>query len=92
MNITFKELRQIKHSLPTGSIKRIAKELNLAEQTIRNYFGAQKYQDGQLTGIHVQPGPDGGIVSLRDTKILEMAKKIIAEANEQRQDVSLGAE
>ena len=79
MNITFKELRNIKHSLPTGSIKRIAKELDVSEQTVRNYFGAQKYDEGDLTGRHVQPGPEGGIVSLKDTAILELARNIITE-------------
>ena len=43
MNITFEELRRIKHALPTGSVKRIADELNIEEQTVRNYFGAKKY-------------------------------------------------
>lgn len=40
MNITFDELRRIKHSLPTGSINKIAKELNIEEQTVRNYLAA----------------------------------------------------
>ncbi|MDX1477562.1 MAG: DNA-binding protein [Saprospiraceae bacterium] len=80
MYITFKELRQIKHSLPTGSVKRIAEELNVEEQTVRNYFGAQKYQDGQIVGKHIQPGPDGGYVDLEDDTILNVAKRIIAEA------------
>jgi HJR/Mrr/RecB family endonuclease len=29
MNITFEELRRIKHALPAGSIAKIAQELNL---------------------------------------------------------------
>ena len=81
MNISFQELRQIKHRLPTGSIKQIASELNLEEQTVRNYFGANKYTDGQLVGKHIQPGPDGGIVTLKDDTILKMAKKIIANSS-----------
>lgn len=79
MNITFSELRKIKHNLPTGSIHRIADQLSLSEQTVRNYFGAQKYDEGEITGRHVQPGPKGGIVALKDTAILEIAQKIIAE-------------
>ncbi len=79
MNITFNELRKIKHSLPTGSVERIAKELNIEAQTVRNYFGAAKYSDGQLIGKHIQPGPDGGYVSLKDTSILDLAMKILAE-------------
>jgi predicted transcriptional regulator len=77
MNITFKSLRRIKHALPTGSVKQIAIDLNLNEQTVRNYFGARKFQDGQIVDAHVQPGPDGGFVTLQDTKILEAAKRII---------------
>lgn len=82
MNITFKELRRIKHSLPTGSVSRIANELNIDEQTVRNYFGAKKYEDGEIVGSHVQPGPDGGIVSLEDTTILDLAMRIIEESTE----------
>ena len=81
MNITFDELRRIKHSLPTGSIQRIAKQLKIDEQTIRNYFGADKYKQGQTVDRHVQPGPNGGIVHLKDTTILELAKQIIAESS-----------
>ncbi len=82
MYITFNELRKIKHSLPTGSVKKIAGELGVEEQAVRNYFGAQKYDnDGEMVGKHVQPGPNGGIVNLEDTKILDLAKKILEEAN-----------
>ena len=79
MNITFNELRNIKHSLPTGSIKKIAGELAIDEQTVRNYFGAKKYLDGDIGPWHLQPGPEGGIVSIKDTSILNVAKKIINE-------------
>ncbi|MFK7809195.1 MAG: DNA-binding protein [Saprospiraceae bacterium] len=80
MNITFQELRRIKHSLPTGSVQRIAQELSIEEQTVRNYFGAAKFQHGETTGRHVQPGPLGGIVNIDDTQILETAKRIISES------------
>jgi hypothetical protein len=80
MNITFDELRKIKHQLPTGSVKRIADELNLEEQTVRNYFGANNYENGQTAGCHIEPGPNGGIVHLDDDSILHIAKRIIAEA------------
>lgn len=89
MNITFTELRRIKHQLPTGSVDRIAKELNLEPQTVRNYFGARKYDDGGIIGKHIQPGPDGGIVSLRDTAILDLAQKLIEE---KQAKFSLGSE
>lgn len=81
MYITFKELRNIKHSLPTGSIARIANELHLEEQTVRNYFGAKKYEKGDIADIAVQPGPDGGIVQIEDTRIIDLAKKIISETH-----------
>lgn len=77
MNITFDELRSIKHRLPTGSVSRIASELGIEEQTVRNYFGANKFEQGDVTGKHLQPGPDGGIVSLADTIILDVARRII---------------
>ncbi len=79
MNITFDELREIKHQLPTGSVARIAKELGIGEQTVRNYFGANKFSEGDIADKHLQPGPGGGIVHLEDTTILELAKKIIEE-------------
>jgi len=31
MEITFEELRRIKHSLPKGSVARIARQLNIEE-------------------------------------------------------------
>lgn len=80
MNITFNELREIKHSLPTGSIRRIAETLNIDEQTVRNYFGAEDYDEGGVLGNHRQPGPNGGIVHIDDTRILDLARKIIDEA------------
>jgi len=81
MNITFNQLRDIKHSLPTGSVSRIASKLKIKEQTVRNYFGASDYKAGGIAGKHVQPGPNGGIVQLGDTSILNAAKEIIAEAS-----------
>lgn len=79
MYITFEELRKIKHSLPHGSVKKIADELEVDEQTVRNYFGANKVNDeGDLVEKHVQPGPQGGYVELTDTRILDLAKEILA--------------
>ena len=82
MNLTFKELRDLKHSLPTGSISRIALELKIDEQTVRNYFGAKKYNEGDIADIQVEPGPDGGIVHIEDTRILDLAKQIIKASNQ----------
>ncbi len=80
MNITFEELRKIKHSLPTGSISKIAQKLDLEEQTVRNYFGAKKYENGAVVGNHVQPGPNGGIVNIDDPTILNLAREMIEES------------
>ncbi len=80
MNITYEELRDIKHKLPTGSVSKIAESLNLEEQTVRNYFGAQKYEDGGITGKHIQPGPNGGIVNISNTSILDLARTIINDS------------
>ncbi len=77
--ISFNELRQIKHSLPTGSVHRIAEELKIEEQTVRNYFGAKKYEDGKIVGKHISPGPNGGFVKLEDDTILNLAKQILEE-------------
>lgn len=79
MNISFNDLRKIKHSLPTGSVAKIANRLNIDEQTVRNYFGANKYENGDTVGNHFQPGPNGGIVKIEDMTILNAAKKILSD-------------
>lgn len=79
MNITFNELRRIKDNLPAGSIKMIADRLDLSEDTVRNYFGGSHYPTGECVGFHVEQGPDGGIVALDDTTILDLAISIIDE-------------
>ena len=58
--ITFNELRKIKDSLPDGSMHRIADELGLNVDTVRNFFGGQNFKEGKSVGIHLEPGPDGG--------------------------------
>ncbi len=78
--ITFNELRQIKDNLPDGSMERIARELNISDETVRNYFGASNYRDGQCVGLHVEQGPNGGLVHLDDDNILQAAKRILEEA------------
>ena len=75
--ITFNELRKIKDLLPSGSMKQIAVELDLHEETVRNYFGGKNYEKGQSMGVHYEQGPDGGIVTFDDTTILDLAKKMI---------------
>ena len=71
--ITFNDLRRIKDSLPDGSIRQIADRLNVTPQTVRNYFGGTNYEFGKNCGVHIEPGPDGGIVVLEDTTIYDMA-------------------
>jgi len=75
--ITFNQLRKIKDNLPDGSIHAIAEELNLDVDVVLNYFGGHHYDRGKSVGFHIEPGPDGGIVELDDTTILQMAQDII---------------
>ncbi len=79
MTITFEKLRHIKDSLPNGSMKRIANELNLNIETVRNYFGGADYLKGESVGNHYEKGPYGGIVLIKDTTIYDLAQKILKE-------------
>ena len=79
--ITFNELRRLKDSLPDGSITLIADKLNTTVQTVRNYFGGTNYEFGKNCGVHIEPGPDGGIVVLDDTTIYDMALEILQNQN-----------
>jgi len=78
--ITFNDLRKVKDSLPSGSMTKIAQELGLEKETVRNYFGGHNYKDGRSVGVHIEPGPDGGLVMLDDTLILDLAKRILEES------------
>lgn len=80
--ITFNELRRIKDSLPSGSMHRIADELNMNVETVRNFFGGHNFKNGKSVGIHLEPGPDGGLVMLDDTTVLEKALQILRETEE----------
>jgi hypothetical protein len=77
--ITFNELRRIKDNLPDGSTRRIAAELGIPVETVRNYFGGMTHSTGDNCGIHIEPGPDGGIVLLDNPAILEKALIILGE-------------
>lgn len=77
--ITFNELRKIKDSLPDGAVRKLAEEFDTTAETIRNYFGGSNYENGKAVGIHTEPGPNGGIVLIDDTSILERAKEMLAE-------------
>ena len=57
----------MKDSLPSGSSAKIAEELGISADDVRAYFRA---------GNHFEPGPDGGLVTLDDSRILEVALRI----------------
>ena len=75
--MTLNELRQIKDQLPSGSMQRIADELGLDVETVRNYFGGDNYEEGKAAGVHFEQGPHGGIVQIDDTTILDKAREIL---------------
>lgn len=79
--ITFNELRKIKDSLPDGSMELIANELGVTVETVRNYFGGANFRKGESVGFHIEPGPDGGVVQLDDTSILDRARSILARTS-----------
>lgn len=83
--ITFNELRKLKDSLPSGSMHRIADELNMSVETVRNFFGGHNFVNGQSVGIHLEPGPDGGLVMLDDTTVLDKALQILEESQSDRE-------
>ncbi len=82
MKMSFNELRQLKDSLPDGSIHQIAAKLGVTDETVRNYFGGANYSKGDAVGIHFEPGPNGGFVQFEDTRILEMAQEMVASLPE----------
>ena len=77
--ISFNDLRKLKDILPDGSMHRIADKLNITVQTVRNYFGGSNYDFGKNCGVHIEPGPNGGIVVLDDSTIYDMAVEILQE-------------
>lgn len=77
--ITFNELRRIKDLLPDGSMEKIALELNVTAETVRNAFGGSNYTEGTAVGLHIEQGPDGGLVHLDNPEILAVAKRILCE-------------
>ena len=80
MVITFNELRRIKDKLPSGSSQRIADELGINVDEVRNFFGGRHCEGATTTaGIVVEEGPDGGIVSFEDDTIYQAALAILKE-------------
>lgn len=84
--ITFNDLRRLKDSLPDGSMHRIADKLNITVQTVRNYFGGANYDFGKNVGVHIEQGPNGGIVVLDDSTIYDMALEILQEQEAEKND------
>ena len=84
--ISFNDLRLIKDSLPDGTMHSIADRLNVNVQTVRNYFGGSNYAFGKNCGMHIEPGPDGGIVVLDDTTIYDMAVEILKEQSKEKDE------
>jgi len=82
MIITFDELRKVKDSLPDGSMKKIASQLSIDEDTVRNYFGGAHYAEGESIDIHYEKGANGGVVKLLNTEIFEAAQKLLGEEEE----------
>ena len=74
---TFNRLREVKDSLPHGSSAVIASELGITADDVRDFFRGTA--NGE-SGYHIEPGPDGGIVVLADTRILEVALRLVWES------------
>ena len=72
--ITFNDLRRLKDSLPEGATHRIA-----------DNFGGSNYEFGKNCGVHIEPGPGGGIVVLDDTTIYDMAVQILEEEEKKKE-------
>ena len=68
---TVNQLREVKDSLPKGSSAIIAEELGITADDVRAFFNGTA-----VAGYHIEQGPDGGIVILEDTKILDVALRI----------------
>lgn len=83
MVITFEELRQIKDKLPHGSVQKIADDLGLDVDTVRNYFGATHFEHGSqaIPGVFFEKGSAHGLVRLEDTRIYDAAMKILKDKN-----------
>ncbi len=85
MVITFEELRHIKDTLPHGSMERIAQELHLEVDAVRNYFGAEHFEaPGKIADVHFEKGVGGGVVRLEDTAILDCAMRILEESKHEQ--------
>lgn len=73
---TFNRLREVKDSLPHGSMDAIAAELQISPENVRDFFRGTASGE---SGYHMEQGPDGGLVTLDNTRILEVALRIAWE-------------
>jgi len=87
MNITFNDLRKIKDELPDGAMQTIASKLGLTEERVRNYFGGSHFDSGSVPDKHIEQGPDGGIVQLEDTRILDAARDLLQSKEEEEYQI-----
>ncbi len=55
--------------------------MGMSVDTVRNFFGGYNFKEGKSVGIHLEPGPDGGLVMLDDTTVLDRALSILKELN-----------
>ncbi|MFH1319295.1 MAG: DNA-binding protein [Bacteroidota bacterium] len=79
MVISFEKLRKIKDSLSPGSMKKIADELTINPDTVRNFFGGTHYENGTAAGVHFEKGPNGGLVKIENTEILDCAMRLLKQ-------------
>lgn len=61
--------------------KKIANQLDIEEDTVRNYFGGTHYKkgEGKSAGINIERGRNGWYAHIDDDRILEIARSMIAE-------------
>ena len=62
---------------------KIAEGLVWKKETV-NYFGGSDYNEGRSVGVHIEPGPDGGLVKLDDTTILDVALRMLGISEEEK--------
>ena len=83
--ITFNELRKIKDSLPSGSMHRIADELNMSVETVRNFFGGHNFKTRKCKKhkieIPVEWQHSIGIFCFKDVYIENSKKELLWKIN-----------
>lgn len=74
---TFNRLREVKDSLPHGSMDRIAEEVGMSGEEVRSFF---RGETSDHNGIHMEQGPEGGVIEMDNTRILEVALRLAWES------------